>query len=1354
MGNIAKPTAIRLFVSSTFSDMKEEREYFNNRIIPQLQKLCRDKGISFFAVDLRWGITREDIQNDQLVRLCLEEVDKCRPFFLGIIGDRYGTPMETVPPSLLERYPWLAQKQGASYTELEITYHFLDSKDPDNMLFLFKEGAIPAPADHKLQQLKALVRKNAPDHIRPYRDLEMFGQAIISQFTLWLQTLVGDTDVHLEREKLYQRELLEQTTRNVTEEQSIQRCIQMADSTVLIHGEGPLGKTSLLNAVARTYPEHIIINCAADEANGSWQYVVRSIYEKLNAIADLPAEVCVPLLELLQKPVPNEDELAEHCRAVLESVVCDKPTLLAINDLEYIFGTRTKYLQWLPAKTRKNFRIVCSANHPDIINSARMMEWTLLELRPMNREAAGQLLEAELTRVGKNAKAAAPLLDAPLAGYPGFLKTAIDVLNCFGTHKTITELSALLASSENFSEFYKTILNQISAKYPEETVRDLLLTLGAAALSPMPLDEAGRYAVLQQVNGASKLRWSAVTELISALRLLQTGDVISSALRSFVLDTLTTEETAMLSNALGQYRLSRAEMDQNPLSKESLQQLRCAMAHFCAADNWEILVDILKNPGLLAQLCFFDHDCVRKAYATVLFSGQRNVAKLLGGTMRQIADSPLAQTEYGKIALINLPGIYGDLELEARKETRQVAQLANEFFDETLQEQGGYEERNFAEAMRAVVYEALPKLGLAKTLERMAQWEDQCDNPRRKAVYLNVRAELFLKARQENVMEAVNAGLSQSIRAADMYELLSAYDAKTSALICQKQYSEAQAIANIGLRWAQELGYVFYHFAFANHLVTCLYRNKDYGGAIRAAAPYMEICQRISAPHHEAVFAKAIAMSYNFSERYDACIAFVDKKLSEGKYSTKSAADLAEVMSSAYLNLGRYNHCRKLLKKQLTAADLPASKRMLFTAHLGFATVLLGGKVNAEAARLLNDAFTAAQTNGNFLLIHSTMDAIYRYCLLSEEGKQLIKKWGDAPDRQMYFRKLSVAGSGFDNGFSMVSVKSDRKITVDMSPWKTKYRIAVERQDEAAAVEAAKTLARSYADSDPVEEARWYLRAAEAVTADKRKWALKGLFVLMDQGKPRSEQVLDGLLAQLTPADELAVALWREIGAAVEDYDDQKAEEYLTQLMAQLTDGEFANACIGDLANALSELAFTMSEPFQSWAERCGLEPVLLDAIYQTRLKRSMEAYEKIFDKKTVIEAKKREPAVYDMVNDSGCFKVEAQSMPGLWVLRPKYQHKHLERVVATLIVQEHICRAATDVVFRSVTDTVRERLQTYVDAQKPPLGSRITLLPNDMVRCELQSSGGADSLPTLYKAYARFALQVIRELDALAETF
>ena len=72
----APNTEIRLFISSTFVDMQEERERFNNRIFPRVQRLCRDKGVSFFAVDLRWGITAEDIKNNQLVRLCLSEVDK------------------------------------------------------------------------------------------------------------------------------------------------------------------------------------------------------------------------------------------------------------------------------------------------------------------------------------------------------------------------------------------------------------------------------------------------------------------------------------------------------------------------------------------------------------------------------------------------------------------------------------------------------------------------------------------------------------------------------------------------------------------------------------------------------------------------------------------------------------------------------------------------------------------------------------------------------------------------------------------------------------------------------------------------------------------------------------------------------------------------------------------------------------------------------------------------------------------------------------------------------------------------------------------------------------------------------
>jgi len=36
------------------------------------------------------GLTEQDETQGQIVRSCLEEIDRCRPYFIGITGDRYG----------------------------------------------------------------------------------------------------------------------------------------------------------------------------------------------------------------------------------------------------------------------------------------------------------------------------------------------------------------------------------------------------------------------------------------------------------------------------------------------------------------------------------------------------------------------------------------------------------------------------------------------------------------------------------------------------------------------------------------------------------------------------------------------------------------------------------------------------------------------------------------------------------------------------------------------------------------------------------------------------------------------------------------------------------------------------------------------------------------------------------------------------------------------------------------------------------------------------------------------------------------------------------------------------------------
>jgi len=85
----------RVFVSSTFSDFKEERNALQKYVFPRLRELCIQHGAQFQAVDLRWGVSDEASFDQQTMRICLEEVRRCkattqRPNFIVLLGDRYG----------------------------------------------------------------------------------------------------------------------------------------------------------------------------------------------------------------------------------------------------------------------------------------------------------------------------------------------------------------------------------------------------------------------------------------------------------------------------------------------------------------------------------------------------------------------------------------------------------------------------------------------------------------------------------------------------------------------------------------------------------------------------------------------------------------------------------------------------------------------------------------------------------------------------------------------------------------------------------------------------------------------------------------------------------------------------------------------------------------------------------------------------------------------------------------------------------------------------------------------------------------------------------------------------------------
>ena len=93
----------RIFVSSTFSDLKAERDALQRYIFPRLRELCAKSGARFQAIDLRWGVSEEAGLDQRTMPICLGEIERCqkvtpRPNFVVLLGDRYG--WRPLPPEI------------------------------------------------------------------------------------------------------------------------------------------------------------------------------------------------------------------------------------------------------------------------------------------------------------------------------------------------------------------------------------------------------------------------------------------------------------------------------------------------------------------------------------------------------------------------------------------------------------------------------------------------------------------------------------------------------------------------------------------------------------------------------------------------------------------------------------------------------------------------------------------------------------------------------------------------------------------------------------------------------------------------------------------------------------------------------------------------------------------------------------------------------------------------------------------------------------------------------------------------------------------------------------------------------
>jgi hypothetical protein len=122
---------VYVFISSTFNDMHAERDYLIKRVFPDLQEWCDLRKLRLIDIDLRWGVTEADAGSKRTLKLCLQRINDCRPFFVCFLGQRSGwaPSKEEVSADTFQVFPDLEKVMRdyphASITELEVRHAIL-----------------------------------------------------------------------------------------------------------------------------------------------------------------------------------------------------------------------------------------------------------------------------------------------------------------------------------------------------------------------------------------------------------------------------------------------------------------------------------------------------------------------------------------------------------------------------------------------------------------------------------------------------------------------------------------------------------------------------------------------------------------------------------------------------------------------------------------------------------------------------------------------------------------------------------------------------------------------------------------------------------------------------------------------------------------------------------------------------------------------------------------------------------------------------------------------------------------------------------------------------------------------------
>lgn len=500
---------LRIFISSTFCDMQKEREILVKHIFPEIKKIARERFVEISKVDLRWGVTPEQSESGQALKICLGEIKKCKEspvFFIGILGERYGwvptrTDMEIFDD---EQYRWLKNNTDRSVTELEILYGVLNYPSQNQVsYFYFRDPALSREIEtqftqdsietQKQQALKTTIQNTKKVSIDGYQTIEEFGERVLEDMRAELDRLfpLEDAPTLLEQERISHAQFAaSRKTIYIPDEivdGEFDAFVQSATPYLMLYADSGMGKSALIAHMVERYsaknPDAFVIEHYIGGGGGN--------------SSSLPSLLLRIMSELKEKyeitdELPSFDKLEDEFVLWFYKIPNDAIVTIFIDALNQL-DERSNY-RWIPQTLPANVKIVLSSIE-DINIIAEVKNITL---SPLSTQKQNGIFEAYLTKFGKNFtdKQIDKMVSSEATKNPLYFKVLLDELRVFGSYDNLdSELDELLSKRE-IDDLFEKVLSRLENDYDKDGILKEILSLIWCSKEGMNEDE-----LLEIING-------------------------------------------------------------------------------------------------------------------------------------------------------------------------------------------------------------------------------------------------------------------------------------------------------------------------------------------------------------------------------------------------------------------------------------------------------------------------------------------------------------------------------------------------------------------------------------------------------------------------------------------------------------------------------------------------------------------------------------------------------------------------------------------------------------------------------------------------------------------------------------